>query len=257
MTGRKTQRLMKGVMAVAVLAVAVSAHGGIVIFDAATLGGTGDLGVTSITINNAGGLAGVDLTVSGEDPSGTPANLGHEQKAGNAATGANVDGIGVAPNAISGTQGSERLTVSFSEEVFIEQIVLQSVGRNDDQMKFENLADNFGGGTIALSFDTLGTQGIDAIATFNLNTFDPIVNANANTGDGNGMDVEGGGGFANSLVINFDTPVNSDGFVFSADVFGGSAQGVGIQSITFSEVPEPASLALFGLGVMLVAQRRR
>ena len=110
-------------------------------------------------------------------------------------------------------------------------------------------------GRITLVEGDITAQGVDAIVTFGLDTFSPIVNANANTGDGNGMDIEGGGGFAFGLVINFDTPVNSDGFVFTADVFGNSAQGVGLNSITFDVIPEPASTALVGLGGLCLLGR--
>lgn len=224
-----------------------------VTFDAATLGGTGDLGVDTLTINDVGGLVGVDLTLTASDAAG-PTTLIHEQVAGNANTGQNVDGVGTTPGA-SGVQGNEVLGVNFSTEVFITQIVLRGVGRNDDQMQFTGLADNFPG-TIALSFNTLGTLGVDAIATFGLDTANPIVNANANTGDGNGMDIEGGGGFAFGLVVDFDTPVNSDGFDFRADQFGQSAQGVAIQSISFTEIPEPGSLMLLSAAALLALRRR-
>lgn len=232
------------------VAIGSTASAGIQVFDAATLGGTGDLGTTNVTINNVGGLSGVDLTATSTGTDG-PANLAHTFIAGAPGTGENLNVFGVVgghnnnPNV--DTNNGNELTVAFSEEVLITQIVVTSVGRNDDLIEFTNLADAFGG-TIQLSFDTAGTEGVTTIGTSGLDGASPVV-------DVSGLTLTGGGGFTNALVINFDTPVNTDGFVFKADQVDPPAGGVGISSITI--VPEPTSLALLGLGGLLCARRRR
>lgn len=221
----------------------------VVTFNEATLGGTGDLGVSTITLADIDGT-GVDITLSGsvgfpfDDPANA-SNIGHAVNEGDIATGENIDQIGVvATGQIQGTQQTERLNVRFNEEVLVSQIVLVAIGRGDDQMTFGGMADNFDfsqtdTGEIELSFDTLGTEEILGIATFQLDTESPIINANADTGDGDGLDVsvnpdiENFFAFTFALVVNFDTPVNTDGFLFSADLSGGAAGGVGINSITF------------------------
>jgi len=248
------------IIALAISTIAVNstvATADVIIFDAATVmagGATGD-GTFNLNVNTLNfpdfDASGVDIVVQGFDPLGTPDNLGRNDLLGNPT-------IGVVGGA-AGVAGTEAIVVSFSEEVFISQIVLGGVGDDpsDDTVTLAGLSSSITGVNFADVNAALGTSVAISDPVFSVLGSDLILDLLADNGDGDGLDITDNAG----LAINFDAPIPTTGFTFTGDIDNDDA-GIGISSITFAAeapaVPEPSSaVALIGLAGLLFSRRRR
>lgn len=191
------------------------------ISDAATSPDTSDLGDTSITIG--------DFTIAS---TGDSSNLGWS----------NIESIGVVGNGKddsvmdNGTTASEELTLSFDATVTVNSIILTGHGRNDLTAVIGGFSSD-PGAVFGATLPTGWTVTYDAIND------EVEIATNDNSG------------FFTQYTLTFANDVDVTALTITTFTSNAGAGGVGFGGITY--VPEPGSLALLGMGGLLMLKRRR
>lgn len=194
---------------------------------------------TSLDFSNGG----VTLTVEGVNITNGNAD--------NFAFNAPNDALGVSGNQNAFISNAEGILLSFDTPVFLEAINLVNVGNNQARAQITFL------GTLTIlgasPFPTLPTP-FDVFEGTAPSSFTPLPAGATFNGGGNGG--IGSAGFDNDVVAFSPGVLVNTGETVLINGFG-SSDNVGLQGVTVSVIPEPASAALVVAGGLCLLPRRR